>query len=263
MPIPALIGGALIGGASNILGGLLQGGQNAAAFNREAAYNWKMLKYQNTYNSPVEQMARFRAAGLNPNLIYGQGNAGNMSSAPSSPRYQTVDVAGGVQNTVGTALAVRAQEQQMKLMESQESLNRVKSGESIQKAELMQAQSDLVRANPYMKESYVNAIVTTAESVARMKAQESDFALSKTQDSTTGVRWERGFLKMQKELDLLTQKFNLNAEDLKIKAEILQSKDFQNYMNDIMKRFMSDGELSNAQVLDFVKMVLSKLAIGR
>lgn len=32
------------------------------------------------YNSPAMQMARFRAAGLNPNLIYSQGNAGNQAS---------------------------------------------------------------------------------------------------------------------------------------------------------------------------------------
>lgn len=32
---------------------------------------------QNKYNSPAEQMRRFQEAGLNPNLMYGQGNSGN------------------------------------------------------------------------------------------------------------------------------------------------------------------------------------------
>lgn len=42
--------------------------------------NWKM---QNEYNLPVNQMLRFNDAGLNPNLIYGQGTNGNSSAVPS------------------------------------------------------------------------------------------------------------------------------------------------------------------------------------
>lgn len=41
---------------------------------------WNM---QNEYNSPHNQMARLREAGLNPNLMYGQGNTGNAPSMPS------------------------------------------------------------------------------------------------------------------------------------------------------------------------------------
>ena len=43
---------------------------------------WNIDQWQreNDYNSPTAQMARFRAAGLNPNLIYGQ-----MSNGASSP----------------------------------------------------------------------------------------------------------------------------------------------------------------------------------
>ncbi len=44
---------------------------------------WNM---QNEYNSPASQMARFRAAGLNPNLIYGSGSA-NSGNATSVPQY--------------------------------------------------------------------------------------------------------------------------------------------------------------------------------
>lgn len=37
----------------------------------------------NQYNSPSAQMQRFKEAGLNPNLIYGQGNAGNTTALPA------------------------------------------------------------------------------------------------------------------------------------------------------------------------------------
>lgn len=39
-------------------------------------------RQQTEYNTPANQMARFKAAGLNPALIYGRGNAGNADSAP-------------------------------------------------------------------------------------------------------------------------------------------------------------------------------------
>lgn len=45
----------------------------------------EMWNRQNEYNSPVNQMERFKSAGLNPNLIYGQGSAGN---ATQLPKYQ-------------------------------------------------------------------------------------------------------------------------------------------------------------------------------
>lgn len=37
---------------------------------------------QSEYNSPLNQLKRYQEAGLNPNLIYGQMNEGNASSAP-------------------------------------------------------------------------------------------------------------------------------------------------------------------------------------
>lgn len=39
----------------------------------------KFWNMQNEYNLPINQMQRFKDAGLNPHLIYGQGNAGNAS----------------------------------------------------------------------------------------------------------------------------------------------------------------------------------------
>lgn len=47
---------------------------------------WNM---QNEYNSPQNQMKRFQEAGLNPNLIYGQGNSGPASSI-QTPDVQSV-----------------------------------------------------------------------------------------------------------------------------------------------------------------------------
>jgi len=47
---------------------------------------WNMA---NEYNTPHAQMLRMREAGLNPNLMYGQGNTGNAPGHPS-PQVPTV-----------------------------------------------------------------------------------------------------------------------------------------------------------------------------
>lgn len=49
----------------------------------------EMWNRQNAYNTPEAQMNRFKEAGLNPHLIYGQGNAGN---AAPPPAYQPPDI---------------------------------------------------------------------------------------------------------------------------------------------------------------------------
>lgn len=104
MPLDAAVGAAAIVGA----GSIINSGVNSYASGRmnrktrewnekmygiqrqDALSDWEM---QNKYNSPREQMQRFRDAGLNPALIYGQTNeAGVVRStdvkgwSPEAPR---------------------------------------------------------------------------------------------------------------------------------------------------------------------------------
>lgn len=105
-------GGGWSGSAGGIVGGILGAGaaiydsyqsnktarQNTdktiAANKAEAELAYQrqleMWNRQNLYNSPEAQMARFKAAGLNPHLIYQQGNAGNSANIPN---YQPPKVA--------------------------------------------------------------------------------------------------------------------------------------------------------------------------
>lgn len=60
--------------------------QNMAMQERAFEMNKEMWNTANEYNTPAAQMQRFTEAGLNPHLIYGQGNSGN--AAQSMPQYQ-------------------------------------------------------------------------------------------------------------------------------------------------------------------------------
>jgi hypothetical protein len=68
---------------------------NKALAQQQYQYDLDMWNKMNEYNSPASQMARYSAAGLNPNLIYGSGSA-SAGNASSMPHYQAprVDYAG-------------------------------------------------------------------------------------------------------------------------------------------------------------------------
>lgn len=79
-----LIGGALIAGGSSLVGNLLSNSANAKAAEEAGKAARDLWREQAAYNTPANQVARLRAAGLNPNLIYGNGSAstGNISTLP-------------------------------------------------------------------------------------------------------------------------------------------------------------------------------------
>ncbi len=119
----------------------MQGQQNA--------YNLDMWNKQNDYNSPASQLSRLKDAGLNPNLIYGNGsastgNSGNIQT--ESPKAaQQVSVApvnyfkglsDGLQNAVSTML-------QYKSLESRIDRNDALNAVSGTQADLNRVTSDL------------------------------------------------------------------------------------------------------------------------
>lgn len=97
--------------ALGVLGGLAMGQLNNSlsqdnanlAYNRQrslmalqqqyAVENWQR---EVNYNSPVEQMKRLKAAGLNPNLVYGNGPIGLESPGISSPGSPSAPMASTV-----------------------------------------------------------------------------------------------------------------------------------------------------------------------
>lgn len=71
-------------------GQVMEANKNAQAL---AQYGYEqerqMIKEQNEYNTPKNQMLRYQEAGLNPHLIYGQGSPGNQTTIA---KYNAPDV---------------------------------------------------------------------------------------------------------------------------------------------------------------------------
>lgn len=88
MPFPII---PVIMGAVSLASSIIAARAGKKQTNKTAQANMDLAKYQaqaneqfidkqNAYNTPAMQMGRYNDAGLNPNLIYGQGSSGNQES---------------------------------------------------------------------------------------------------------------------------------------------------------------------------------------
>lgn len=92
----------------------------------ELAYQRQMEMWnaQNMYNSPTAQMARYKDAGLNPHLIYGQGSPGNATAPPAYQppdiqyRYESGNYGAAMYSMIPALMAAGTWMQDMKLKEA-------------------------------------------------------------------------------------------------------------------------------------------------
>lgn len=136
MPIPFLIPAA-VAGAGALLGSGINAASNANANAKNNAFSREMYDKQkadsinfwnmeNEYNSPQEQMKRLQAAGLNPNLVYGNGSAVNTSSSiptPSAPsssyKPNNFDLGGAVSTGFSTYVDTQLKSAQLDNLKAQ------------------------------------------------------------------------------------------------------------------------------------------------
>lgn len=90
--------GSLVSAGGSLVGSIANGLFGGAQVRRQLEANKELAKYQfdlnreqwqaeNEYNSPKAQMQRLKEAGLNPNLVYGNGSvSGNTTTA--GPRFE-------------------------------------------------------------------------------------------------------------------------------------------------------------------------------
>lgn len=84
----SITGGDILGLGADIFNNYA----NAKAQREANEANVRLWRMQAEYNKPKNQMARYQEAGLNPNLIYSQGNPGNMTSSPTmQPKHYDFD----------------------------------------------------------------------------------------------------------------------------------------------------------------------------
>lgn len=123
----ALIGGAVQTGLDYLTTSRANSASSKAS-SKSAWLNFAMQNYfmdkQNEYNKPINQMKRLEEAGLNPNLVYGNGNAVMASASPSGGGVDTAGVRSMDKlNILGAMQALRNSKLQEKEIESRISSN--------------------------------------------------------------------------------------------------------------------------------------------
>ena len=143
---PVTIAG-LAGAGASLVGGLINNAWADARTDKQYRQMNEMQDKMNAYNAPVAQMARLRAAGLNPNLVYANGGAVMQSAvgnAPQPAHTTPIDTQGVLQmvQTIVGGMLEKDKIQANKEMQTQSIESQVQMHEaSIQSQEGMQEKS--------------------------------------------------------------------------------------------------------------------------
>lgn len=194
-----LIGAGLISGVGSLGASLFSafGGQHLSKDMMDYQYKLQQqaIDAQNLYNSPAEQMKRLNIAGLNPNLVYGNGVDGNQSSAASpSMGNRNLDLANPLQDLAENYKASRLLEIQEKNSETERAYTAAKTvGQLLNNKYLDESMKDrlqLVAANvantlsdTNLKESNISLNASKAnnlEELTRLYTKQIDLTEAKT-----------------------------------------------------------------------------------
>jgi len=217
----------------------------------------KRQEEMNDYNKPKAQMSRYKEAGLNPNLMYSQGNPGNQSSPVPVKSYE------------GALGAVDAYNQ-TRMVTSQVAAKDAQTVKTQVETQVSEIQKQLLQANPLLNNEGFQATLSILKNTAYIKENEADISMrqtealkeisSKRRTDANGLptHYSNAAEKVLKEIDILEQRFQLNNQDAKIKAQILSGKEFQNAILEVQKRFMTDFDLTPQNWLQFVTLLLQR-----
>lgn len=245
IPIAIAAGSAIMQGIAN----RRQAKKNMELAKFQADANQRYIDAQNKYNTPKAQMARYADAGLNPQLIYSQGSPGNQSQPNSFPEIGRVNYSDMFQSVIPVM-------NQTAMTMAQTGAIDAKTRQTYAMTELNKMQTKLISANPLLDDAGFKATIDGLKASAELKAQDSKLRSIQTgiADMSQGHVVEKVF----KEVQLLEQRFNLGEQDKAIKAQVLKSKEFQNAILEVQKKFMTDGDVTPQHILQFIQMLLLK-----
>lgn len=233
--------GAISAGAdllSNTLGTVLG--------NKREDRNWEKM---NQYNSPQAQMERLKAAGLNPNLVYGNGSAvATTNSAPKSQEVKPSNLSQGVMNYAN----IKQTQLQNDNLEAQNELIRAQVDKT--KKEAMNLTSTTNFRDTYQTE-YSRSQTALTNFVAKLREKDNDFystdkakqyAIQDLEIARRNI--ENSYLSTEKKTALLeasTRITNLRANTRKtnLDSELLQ------IIIDIRKAGMNPNDSTTIQML--------------
>lgn len=248
---------------------LLTGSSPRQLANQQYANNRDLAKYQNDlnmqswmqqqqYNTPAAQMQRFKDAGLNPNLIYGQGNNGNANSpvqlSAGSAKQAAPSIANGALGRVASAasqwLDMKSKMKELEILDSRASIEKSQAlvaDDNQYRSAVDTFGSDLGSYSAPMRgyTGTVRGMLPDENSPYRRK-YEADIGLK---NYSTGVKEQE----INKRLidNRLLQTFGEQERQLQLDRD-RQSYELEKYTNDPMFYY---GEKAVNRMLDFIPKV--------
>lgn len=269
--------GGIISGVGSLLGGLGSSAMNNKAVKDTNKANMEIAKYQaqwqqqenekayqrslnmwnlqNEYNSPTQQMARIRAAGLNPNLVYGNGVTGNSSG--STPQYESAKFNAptmqayrgwnlGISDAISQFLAYRTAKAQVDNMEAQNGLIRQQTATEATKQANIAASTSRSEFDLNMAKELKDVSVSSA--IADMNQKQAGAAQGWTKANREVIQYE---------LDkaLFDNKIKLNNEEYLKTLESVRQLQQDNDINAFryrMERLLGTGSNSLTMIRDLL-----------
>lgn len=275
--------GGIISGVGSLLGGLGSSSMNNKAVQDTNKANMEIAKYQaqwqqqenekayqrslnmwnlqNEYNSPTQQMARIRAAGLNPNLVYGNGVTGNSSgstpqyepakfNAPTMQAYRGWNL--GISDAISQFLAYRTVKAQVDNMEAQNSLIRQQTATEATKQANIAASTSRSEFDLNMAKELKDVSVSSA--IADMNQKQAGAAQGWTKANREVIQYELDKALFDNKIKLSHQKY---LQALQITRQFQQSYDINAFRNEIERVF---GK--NTSTLGFLRDFAQRLEMS-
>lgn len=284
MPLDPLTSSAIIGGAASLVSGAGQAvvgaklnkknrkfyqemTENQNAFNAEQAqiayqrskdlYDYQFDK-ESAYNSPLAQMQRMRAAGLNPALLYGSGvgDAGSVSASPSGVGAATAASPSPPQMTDFFSPSIQS------AMNVASTLSKIGVNKSQRKN--LDANTDLTKDNSKKVQKETQTLVYTLEKMLPVQYQGAIADVRKTlSDMNVSQRVSTAQIAelQAKVKDILANVQLKGHQDQKLVAELNK---YQEYIDNVYERekYRHDIEKTDFEYLDMTKGLKNKIMQG-
>ena len=265
----SIIGG-IISGVGSLLGGLGSSAMNNKAVQDTNKANMEIAKYQaqwqqqenekayqrslnmwnlqNEYNSPTQQMARIRAAGLNPNLVYGNGVTGNSSgstpqyepakfNAPTMQAYRGWNL--GISDAISQFLAYRTAKAQVDNMEAQNSLIRQQTATEATRQANIAASTSRSEFDLNMAKELKDVSVSSA--IADMNQKQATAAQGWTKANREVIQYELDKALFNNKIKLSNQEY---LKALQSVRQLQQDNDINSFRYRMERLFGSSSDAS-------------------
>lgn len=235
IPLVSMIGGLL----SSVVGTVVSSAMSKDAMYTQAEINQSGIDTANRFNAPINQVARLREAGLNPNLVYGNGSVAGLTSSGTASTNQGLK---NVPFNLGLDDAVN------RYMQSKQIDQNVNESKSRQALIGQQIRESMAKEMVYTRDALgKDAALPYIGRLNREKADNlnADTYLKTTQAYNQASQGDLNTLRLQeveKNIDLLAERTGLTKEQAKTEVKRRLVLESQARLND------SNIKLNKAQI---------------